>query len=303
MVDKDLPLIFTHMPKTGGMSMFASLSEYYGSRIADMYNISAYEAKQAPAEDFLKDPSMCIYAGHFPFGLHEWLARPSCYMAMVRNPVDRLVSLYQYSIQYRLHIRNMRETTGKSYKEVFADKDAADFYRDFLPWVKAPETFSGFLSSNSPEIDNGMVRRFSGYGLNPEPCPKEALEQAKDNIDQYYSVVGLLEQYAETVGMLRSAFGWNLTEFHINKSTEQSRKSTKLKSDARKRIKAKNPLDIALYDWLVKRFEKTSQSDATPIKVAGQNRTDYENVPLWHAIGSSPIRKSVMENSPEKHRS
>ena len=72
MIGKDQPLIFTHIPKTGGMSMFASMCEYHGMKMADMYNLSAYDNDPAAVAEFMTDPEKSVYAGHFPFGLHEW---------------------------------------------------------------------------------------------------------------------------------------------------------------------------------------------------------------------------------------
>lgn len=300
MIGKDCPLIFTHIPKTGGMSLFASMCEYHGMKMADMYNMSAFYDEWDDVAAELKDVDKCVYAGHFPFGLHEWLSRPSCYMAIVRKPADRLMSLYYYSIQYRDFIRAERKSRSLSFDELFEQKVAADFYQDFMPWVKAEQTLNGFLRCPSPELDNGMVRRFSGFGLQPDACPDSALQLAKDNIEKFYSVVGPQERYQETLKMARLAFNVNLTEFHINRGAEKRDKKQKLDINQRKRIKQLNKLDIQLYDWIVERFERQSSQTIEPIVVPGGGRTDYTEVKLWRAIGSSPQRQTIMRESPNK---
>jgi hypothetical protein len=55
MVSKDCPLIFTHIPKTGGMSLFAAMCQYHGMKMADMYNIPARDIDKAPIEELLSD--------------------------------------------------------------------------------------------------------------------------------------------------------------------------------------------------------------------------------------------------------
>ncbi len=281
--------------------MFASLAEYYGSRIADMYNLSALQPRDQ-VEAFLKNKEICIYAGHFSYGLHEWLSRPSYYAAIVRHPNERIESLYNYSIQYRDEVRAARKVGERSFEEVFADGHAADFYYDYLPWIKGQQTISAFLNCPSPELDNGMVRRFSGHGISAEPCPAQALEQAKHNIETHYSVVGLLERYPESLTAIRQAFNLNLSAFHVNKGSKPAKKSARFRPDVRRRIKAMNKLDIALYEWVEKRFDQSKNAHLKPIVVEGQGRTDIENANLWHAIGNSPIRQAVMANSPEKHK-
>lgn len=298
MINSNCPLIFVHIPKTGGMSMFASMTQHHGTQIADMYNMSALDEDSTAVAQVLKNPDIAMYAGHFPFGLHEWLSRPSCYMAIIRSPLERIMSLYYYSIQYRDNILRTQRETGRSLKEQFASGEAADFYLDFIPWIEGTQTLASFLSCQSAELDNGMVRRFSGIGLAPGPCPEQALEMAKENIEKYFSVVGVQERYAETLSLARKTFRLSLAEFHINKGTEKKHKGGKIKMDLRRRIKRMNTLDSALYDWIVERFDRQLQTPSQVVTVPGGGRSDYHNAPLWHAIGSSPLRRAAMEMSP-----
>ena len=186
--------------------MFAAMCEYHGMEIADMYNMSAFAEDSAPVGAVLRDTNKRVYAGHFPFGLHQWLSRPSCYMAIVRKPLDRILSLYYYTIQYRASIRLARKETGQTIQQLFDNRIATDFYVDFIPWINGEQTLSRFLRCISPELDNGMVRRFSGIGMDSYPCPGEALGLAKENIRNYYSVVGVQERYQDTVHMARITF-------------------------------------------------------------------------------------------------
>jgi len=263
--------------------------------------MSAFYNEWNEVENVLTDADKSVYVGHLPFGLHEWLSHPCYYMSIVRNPLDRIMSLYYYSIQYRDFIRQERKKRGCSIDELFDQRVAADFYHDFIPWIEASQTLNGFLRCPSAELDNGMVRRFSGYGLQSEACPEDALEQAKENIDKYYSIVGLQERYQETITMARIAFNMNLTEFHINRNTEKkNNKKHKLDTAQRKKIKQLNRLDNQLYDWIVERFEQQLNEPVQPFTVPGGARTDYTEVKLWRAIGSSPTRQAVMRDSPNK---
>jgi hypothetical protein len=298
MISKDCPLIFTHIPKTGGMSLFAAMCQYHGMKMADMYNISARDIDKAPIEELLSDQEKSVFAGHFPFGLHEWLSRPSCYMAIVRKPLDRIISLYYYSIQFRDITRNARKETGLSYQALFDNRTIPDFYVDFLPWIKGEQTQTKFLRCLSAELDNGMVRRFSGVGLHAKRCPKEALDKAKGNIEKYFSLVGVQERFQDTVHLASAMFGVNFTEYHINKGVDKKNTEQKLSLKMRQRINEMNRLDNDLYQWVVDRFDKNMLNPSKPIIIPGGSRTDYGEAKLWHAIGSSPKRQGAMELSP-----
>ena len=98
------------------------------------------------------------------------------------------------------------------------------------------------------------------------------------------------------------AFNVNLTEFHINRGVDKKKKSRKLDMTQRKRIKEMNKLDIQLYDWVLERFEQQLANPSRPIEVPGGNRSDFDEVKLWHAIGSSPARQSAMASSPVENQ-
>ena len=298
MIDNDNPLIFTHIPKTGGMSLFASLTEHYGIKIADMYNMSALDENHAAVAEVLENSDFAVYAGHFPFGLHEWLSRPSYYMAFLRKPLERVISLYHYSIGFRSIMRKTYKITGKTVQDQIKSGEHPDFYTDFLPWINGNQTLSMFLNCKSPELDNGMVRRFSGLGLLPAQCPLEALDLAKQNIEKYYSLVGIQERYAESVDLARAVFKINFKELYVNKGKYTQKNATKLTMSLKLRIRNMNQLDTQLYDWVLERFEKALVAPPQSILVDGKSRSDFDQVKLWHAIGSSPMRKAAMELSP-----
>ena len=280
------------------MSLFASLTEHYGIKIADMYNMSALDEDRAAVADVLDSPEFAVYAGHFPFGLHEWLSRPSYYLALLRKPQERIISLYHYSIHYRSIMRKTQIDTGKTVQDQIKSGEHPDFYTDFVPWINGGQTLSIFLNCNSPELDNGMVRRFSGIGLQPAQCPEEALDLAKENIGKYYSLVGIQERYTDSVGLARVTFKLNFKEQYVNKGKYKRQNRTKLTTHLKLRIRDMNRLDTQLYDWVFERFEKALVAPPQPILVDGKGRTDFDQVKLWHAIGISPMRKAAMELSP-----
>lgn len=121
---------------------------------------------------------------------------------------------------------------------------------------------------------------------------------AKDNIENYFSVVGVQERYQDTVQLVRATFDVDLTEFHVNKGVQKQQKGGKVNLALKRRIKEMNRMDADLYNWIYERFDKKLANPTPPVIVQGGGRTDFDKAKLWRAIGNSPMRKAAMELSP-----
>ena len=93
-------LIHIHIPKTSGTTINKVLCDAIGGRNfshgpkhADMF--TAMSQAERDSIDFL--------FGHFPYGLHEAFTRPVRYVACVREPRQRLLSLYRYVLARDVH--------------------------------------------------------------------------------------------------------------------------------------------------------------------------------------------------------
>ena len=97
----DPTLLFMHIAKTGGTSVRRSLANAYDKRErAFVYDpgdlrgaVSRDQFPELPAEVRAR---LRLVIGHFPFGLHAYIDRPFRYVTVVRDPVDRVVSLYYH---------------------------------------------------------------------------------------------------------------------------------------------------------------------------------------------------------------
>lgn len=139
-----------------------------------------------------------------------------------------------------------------------------------------------------------MVRRFSGYGLNPEKCPESALEVAKANIERHFSFVGLLERYDETLLALATLFGLpELRKEHVNKNKVQQ-DELPLSDSVLRKVREMNALDIQLYDWVKERFDRMATNLREPVLVPGEDCA-RPITSLWRAVGQSPIREARMK--------
>jgi hypothetical protein len=147
-----------------------------------------------------------------------------------------------------------------------------------------------FFASPSAELDNGMVRRFSGYGLKPEPCPKEALDKAMENIEKYFSFVGVVERYSESIDTMATLFGLaGLKEHSVNVTKRKPQGRRILPPSITAKIRHMNQLDLALYDWVSQQFD-LRKSNPKPIGVMGFGRMDFSSMPLWKGVGGGRMR-------------
>jgi hypothetical protein len=167
-----------------------------------------------------------VVMGHFPFGIHELLPGPSTYMTVLRDPVDRVVSLYYHTLKYSnnpLHERLVTEGIG---------------LREFV------------TSISCKEADNDQTRRLSG--LSPEfgRCSAEMLEVAKDNLRTSFSLVGITERFDETLILSKRVLGWQRDVHYWPSLVNKSRPPREsLPSDIVDVIAEYNALDAQLYEF------------------------------------------------------
>lgn len=239
-------LLFLHLQKTAGMTLQELLRRKYGKGLLKRaYNwlrdtspegLSLSEAiKRSGREDKM-------FMGHFCFGIHAEIGREFTYMTMLREPAARLISLYHYS----------------------HEKPEAHYYG-----VAKNRTLEEFLfNCELPELDNGITRLLVGrdvsHFINRTPFGKmeeSHLEEAKGNLEKYFSFVGIQEKFDESILLLAHLMGWK-TPYYVTlnvgrKDTAKRRRDEELLG----RVRARNPLDCELYEWCRKRFEEAWQGE------------------------------------------
>lgn len=91
-------LIYLHIPKTGGTTLHSVLSQRY-SRDATFRYVGPDAEGAFRQLSQARQQSIKLMRGHFPFGLHKLIERPSFYVTFLRDPIDRVVSLYYNGIR------------------------------------------------------------------------------------------------------------------------------------------------------------------------------------------------------------
>ena len=89
-------LIFLHLPRTGGTTLRDILDKQYPDDVT-LENKSLldtdpnFNVDNKPEKDQFK-----LVKGHVYFGIHEHINQKCTYFSMMRNPIERTISIYNY---------------------------------------------------------------------------------------------------------------------------------------------------------------------------------------------------------------
>ena len=229
--------IYIHIQKTGGTTLRSILRHQYDRRYGgnELYNLEDIEKHFGQL--ITKDGRRKVVSGHMAFGAHQRVEGDTRYITMLRNPVERVLSYYYYLI----------ERGNKSCRYIKENElDVAGYVRDGLCWQGIPHT------------NNLQTRLLSGAG-NTVPigeCTEEMLEQAKQNVEERFAVVGFTEAFDTSILLMRRELGWGLpTYWYQNKTSSRPRKDD-LPASTVDVIKKYNDLDSKLYAFCKERFQR-----------------------------------------------
>jgi hypothetical protein len=247
-------LLHLHIPKTAGMALNDAILDVYGhpelteeedGRLVGgvYYPAIGIDGDYVPddaARRVLRRADLRAVVGHFSFGLHEHVARPSAYVAVLRHPVDRVLSLYHHILKWD-HERVRDEVVSKGI------------------------SLEGFIEDvGYVEVDNGQTRRIAGVSLPFGACGRDLLERAKRNLETF-AAVGLTERLEESVAVMKTRLGWPYVPTLFRKNTNPARPDRQeLSPAALAAIVQRNQLDLELYAFAEEMLQRhvASRPDA-----------------------------------------
>ena len=174
--------------------------------------------------------------GHFLFGVHEPVSRPCTYVTLLRDPVDRIVSLYY-------HARHV--STDATLHELAASRSLEGFVQD----------------AGLKEIDNDQTRRLSGIDADVGCCSPSMLRQAQSNLATHFAVAGVTERFDESLMLMKQTFGWRDPLYLPNLVNERRPPKNEISAAALDAIRTRNELDLQLYAHVVSRLETALDRD------------------------------------------
>ncbi|NET09438.1 MAG: sulfotransferase family 2 domain-containing protein [Merismopedia sp. SIO2A8] len=224
--DSTETLIFIHLMKTGGTSLFRLLKQHYYEEETFHYiplqeGHKLQDLQHLPSD---KQLSLKFIHGHAQFGFHKHLVQPCQYITMVREPVSRVVSLYYFT-----HHNPNR----------------------VVPETEHCATLKEYLEKPLPRFDNAQTRAIAGpisADFEVGECTTELLNIAKENLATFL-IVGVTERFDESILVLNYLLQLNQILYVRVNENRQRPKLDDIDPDDLKTIKTYNQLDIELYHY------------------------------------------------------
>lgn len=236
--------IFLHIPKAGGSTLRSVLKNQFQKKeifeIRDRLNKKEKDFNKllelSKNEKFVKVNKLLI--GHLFFGMHETLGIQAQYLTMLRDPIKRSISNYNYIISNPAHFQHHKITSSKM--------SLYDFLR----------------SSDGGNDSNRMTLILSGDGMKGEKCSSESLKKAKNNLSSHFKWVGFTEYFDESLILLKKELNstHSLTYYKKNITTKNLSKDN-IPSHVVDYATQQNKYDVELYNWALEIFKKNLEKN------------------------------------------
>ncbi len=239
-------LVFIHMPKAAGSTLQRIIERQYGGQ--NIFNIDGNDVSTVQVSiDHLRSLSgterekvLCL-KGHVPFGIGQWLKNPVKYISMLREPVARIVSDYNYAASTPEHILYKRVNEENmsliQFAEMRAQSGLANLYTRLL---------SGCVNWDNIALSKALLSQTE-------------LESAKENVRKC-AAIGITEHFDESILIFKKALGWSSCGYIRENVTREERVSRRaINSDVEKAIEEYNRLDMELYKYCREILDETIQ--------------------------------------------
>ncbi len=145
--------------------------------------------------------------GHVGFGIHALLPRPAKYVTLLRDPVDRLISGFYYSIS--------------------DSEEAAREEVTFEEYIFRKRHYDLGLNDSQLRVISGLPDLDPIEATRTEkarPVTEADFAHVRQNLESHYLLVGLTERFDEFLVVLCRLLGWNLADaVYVRQNATSSR--------------------------------------------------------------------------------
>ncbi len=238
MVTDENSLIFLHIPKTAGSTFHTILNKKYRDR--DVQNVFGARYKAPAIADFIAMPMekkthIKMLKGHMPFGLHEYMPGASTYIAFLRDPVDRVISLYYYILKNKHNPMHEAVAVNGMSLDEFVSSGVA---------IGANNGHCRFINGDLEDYDF-------------DKCDETLYENVIRHIDEHFLWLGITERFDESMLVLTHLLGWKKPPCYFRGNTSKVRKKTsQIDASTLQLIEQYNTLDRRLYEYANQRLDQ-----------------------------------------------
>lgn len=180
--DPEVPLIFSHIPKSGGTTLRAYFEHWFGASLQ-----RHYPGPVAPTGTlWMLQPGTRLVYGHFNrargWDIADYLKQSPQFVTMVREPWERVVSGYFYRRKFAGRNPVFRKVAATPLEQYLAnwpydDPDMGPPMSNFLPRIPEPDAVAEILERHCVAV--GVLESFEAsvtrYGqCLGKPAPAEA---------------------------------------------------------------------------------------------------------------------------------
>ncbi len=227
-------LIFLHLPRTGGTTLRDILSRQYSAHETFENRTLTDTNDNFNERDVTEKSGFKLIKGHVYFGIHKFIPQKCKYFSIMRDPIERTLSIYNY-IKSRYSHRDYE----------IANKLTIEDYIE---------------SGHNLLVNNGQTRLLAGREASLNVPFNEIneihLEQAKENIQNHFLLVGLTERYNESLLLLKNLLSWKTPTYSIANAVKRGKNTTHLTPEKRELIVNHNRFDIQLYQYVSNLFDE-----------------------------------------------
>jgi len=310
------PLVFTHIPKTGGTTVAEALNKELKEKgcgtirpIKGILNIKKGKHRCfvldvrsgwklfpwgifSPNEIRNLPPLRTIIAveGHVPFGVCRFFDANCSYTTILREPLERYVSHVRWEC-FKTHNESLRPFCNSSIAEYTRALMRGDLW---FYGVDNHQTrmLSGDMSENSlglPCFDSGACNRLGFREVGPTQ-----LRIAIRNIAFHYPVLGLLEDLDGFSKRLKQTYGYPIKFIHKNKGIF-SGMDLNLTEETYKDLQNLLAADLSLYRFVkcILDAEGSRGGEKRTRRGCCADFSEYSNIPRYPPTPASPIQKQA----------
>jgi hypothetical protein len=243
-------LIFIHIPKTAGSTLNKIIKSQFPNK--SIFKVDGFKEGKSIEElkklDKKERNKIRCVMGHMSFGVHKYLPRPSNYITVLRNPVDRLISLYYFILRQTEHPLHESIVSNNLSLEDFVNSDLT-----------------------SLGIHNVQTRMLAGNKVETS----SQLNLAKKNLQKSFTAVGLTEKFDRSLELFSEKLGWQVDEYRSMNVTQNRPQRADISQQIIQLIEEKNSFDMELYEFADRLLVEGFFNEKTQAAVTQEQTTDF----------------------------